>query len=77
MVGEPLCGVGRLNPNNFTQGHVMKKEWLVTDVTAICPPDRAERAIFGVILAGQFFGQFRNVVLSGSHFLMQEPPLEP
>ena len=32
----------------------MKIEWLVTDVTAVGSPDRAERAILGVILAGHF-----------------------
>ena len=32
----------------------MKIEWLVTDVTVIGSPDRAERAILGVILAGRF-----------------------
>ena len=33
----------------------MKKEWLVTNVTAVRSPDRAERAILKVILAGQYF----------------------
>ena len=37
----------------------MKIEGLVTDVTAVESPDRAERVIFGVILAGRVFGQFR------------------
>ena len=32
----------------------MKLEWLVTGVTADGSPDRAERAILGVILAGRF-----------------------
>ena len=32
----------------------MKIEWLVTKVTAVKSPDRAERAIFCVILAGSF-----------------------
>ena len=54
-----FCGQGttlwrknpRLNSNNFIQGHVMKIEWLVTDLTAVGSPDRAERAILGMILA--------------------------
>ena len=25
------------------EGHLMKIEWLVTDVTSVGPPDRAER----------------------------------
>ena len=33
----------------------MKIEWLVTNVTAVGSPDRAEHAILGVILAGQLF----------------------
>ena len=72
MVGEPLFDIGTplLSPNNFTQGHSMKTEWLVTDVTAIESRDRAERAILGVILAGRFFGQFRPYLWSGSHFAM-------
>ena len=48
----------------------MKIEWLVADVTAVRSPDRAERAIlrmilternaiFGVVLEGRFFCQFR------------------
>ena len=48
----------------------MKSECLVADVIAVGSPDRAERAIFEVILAGQFFGQFRLYVWSGSHFVM-------
>ena len=33
----------------------MKREWLVTDVSAVGSPDRAERPILGVIVAGRFF----------------------
>ena len=39
-----------MGPNEFTQGHLMKIEWLVTDVTSVDSPDRAERTIFRVIL---------------------------
>ena len=48
----------------------MKIKWLVTDVTAVGSPDRAERTIFGVILAGRFVGQFRPYLWAGSHFEM-------
>ena len=34
----------------------MKKEWLITNVTAVGSPDRAEYDIFGVIL-----GNFRPI----------------
>ena len=48
-----------LSPNNFTQGHVSKIEWLVTNVTAIESPERAEHAFWGVILTERFVAQFR------------------
>ena len=53
VVREPLCGVGTplLSPDNFTRGHVMKIEWLATDVTAVGSPGKAERAILRGILA--------------------------
>ena len=34
----------------MTYGHLMKIEWLITDVPAVRSPDRAERAILGMIL---------------------------
>ena len=71
VVAEPLCGVGTpLSTNDFTQTPLMKREWLVTDVTAIGSPGREERTIFGVILAGRVFGQFRTYLWSLSHFVM-------
>ena len=54
----------------------MKIKWLVIDVTAVESPDRAERAILGVILSRQVFGQFRPCLWPGSNFMVQEPPLE-
>ena len=39
-----------MSTNRFTLGHLMKIEWLVTNVTAVGSPDRAERAILGMIL---------------------------
>ena len=48
----------------------MKIEWLVADVIAIVSPDRGERAILEVILAGRCFGQFRPYLWPGSHFVM-------
>ena len=64
-----ICGRGAnlrcrnplLSRSNFTQGRLIKIEWLVPNVTAVGSPDRAERAILGVILAGRFLansGQF-------------------
>ena len=46
----------------------MKIEWLVTDVTAIGTPGRAECAILGVILAWRVFGQFIQDI-----FVVAEP----
>ena len=65
-----------LSSDNLTQGRLMKTKLLVTDVTAIGPPGRAERTVLGVILAGRVFGQFGTYLWSMSHFVMQEPPLE-
>ena len=45
----------------------MKMKWLVADVTTVGPPDRAERAILGVILAEQFFSPIRAV------YVIKEP----
>ena len=53
-----------LSPHKFAQGHLVKIEWLVADVTAVRSLDRAERAILGVILAGCVFGQFRTYLWS-------------
>ena len=65
-----------MSSNNLTPGHLMKIEWLVTNVTAIRSPGRAERAVLGVILAGRVFGQVRTYLWSLSNFVMQEPPVE-
>ena len=34
-----------MSSNNFTWGHLMKIEWLVTDVTAVGSPAKTECAI--------------------------------
>ena len=39
----------------------MNMEWLVTNVIPVGSPDRAERAILGVILAGCFFWPIKAV----------------
>ena len=39
----------------------MNIEWLVTNVTGVRSPDRAEPAILGVVLAGRFFGLIQAV----------------
>ena len=54
----------------------MEIEWFVANVTAMGSPDRAERAILGVILAGRVFGHARLFLWWGSRFLRQEPPRE-
>ena len=54
----------------------MKIEWLVANVIAVGSPDIAERAILEVILAGQFFDQFRPYLQTGRHFVRQESPIE-
>ena len=37
-----------MSSSNLTLGHLMKIEWLVTDVTAVGSLDRAERVILGM-----------------------------
>ena len=70
-------GVFLANPGHVCgrgEGHLVKIEWLVADVTAVGSLDRAKRAILGGILAGRVFGQFRSYLLSGSHYVGWEPP---
>ena len=43
----------------------MKIEWLVTDVTAVRSPDRAERAILRATLAGRLFLLIQAVFVVG------------
>ena len=59
-----------MSPDDFTQDHLMKIEWLVTDVTAVGDPDRAKRAILGVILVGHFLANPGRICGQGSHFMM-------
>ena len=59
------CRNPLLSPNRFTYSHLMKIKWLVADVTAVRSPDRAERTILGVILAGRCFGQIIAYFWSG------------
>ena len=62
VITEPLCDVVNLllSSNNITKGHLVKIEWLVSNVTAVVSRDRAERAILGMILAGCVFCQSRG-----------------
>ena len=64
------CRNPLLSSNNFTKGHFMKIEWLVTDAPAIGSPGRAECAILGGILARRVFGQFRTYFWLQSHFVI-------
>ena len=48
----------------------MKTEWLVTDGTVVRSPDKAERAILGVILTERFFDQFRPIFVVGDPLLL-------
>ena len=55
VVGEAFCDVKNLlSPNKFTLGDLMNIESLVINVTAVGSSDRAEHAIFGMILAVRF-----------------------
>ena len=54
----------------------MKTDWLVTDVTTVGSPDRAEHATAGVILAGPFLANSGRICGWGALFVRQETPLE-
>ena len=43
MVGGPLSDLKK----NLTEDHLLKIELLLTDVTALCPPDIAESDFLG------------------------------
>ena len=58
------------NPLLTSDNYLRKTEWLVTNVTAVGSPGRAELAILGIILVGRVFGQFRTYLWSLSHFVM-------
>ena len=70
------CRNPLLSSNYFTQGHLMKIELFIADVTAVGSPDREEHAIWGVILAWHFVDQFTTRLWLRGHLTMQEPPLE-
>ena len=55
----------------------MKIKSLVADMKAVESPERAEPGILEVILLSRRFDQFRRYLWLESHFVMQEPPLEP
>ena len=52
----------------------MDIEWLVTDVTAVCPAERAEHAILEMLLVGCFLCQFTPFLWSGSHSIALGSP---
>ena len=67
MVREPLCDVGNpLELSYVYSGSFNEIKWSVVDIPAVGYPipDRAQHTIFGVILAGHCFGQFRLYFLS-------------
>ena len=55
----------------------MKIEWLVIDVTVVGSPDRAERAILGVILAGCLFANSGPFCGWGVTLWCRNPLLSP
>ena len=68
--GATLWGKNSLlSSDNFTQGHPMKMKLLVTDATPDEFPNRAERAILGLILVKFVYGEFRPYLWPGSYFV--------
>ena len=64
-------------PKNFTQGHLMIIEWLVTDVTADGSPDRAEHAILWLIFAWHFLANSGRICGRGATLRCRNPALSP
>ena len=54
-----------MSSSNVTLGHLVNIEWLVADVTAVGSLDRAQRAVWEVILAKRVFGQWSLPILRG------------
>ena len=50
-------------------------EWLAADVTAVGPPDRAERAILGVVLAWRLYDQLSRICGRGAIVWCRNPLL--
>ena len=48
----------------------MKIEWLIADVMAVKSPDKAERAILGLILARRVLGQSKSFFWLGDNFVV-------
>ena len=55
----------------------MKIECLVTDVIPTRSPDRAERAVLGVILAGRFFANSGHNCGRGCTLWCKKPLMSP
>ena len=54
-----------MSSNNFTQGHLVKIELLVTNVTPVGSFDRAKGAILGLIVAWACFWPIQVVFVVG------------
>ena len=59
-----------MSSNNFTQGHSVKIEWLISDVTVVGYPEIAERANLGGIVAGRVFSPIQVIFVIGGHFVV-------
>ena len=64
------------SPNDFTDGHVLKIDWLVTNVTPVGCPDRGERAKLGMIM--RVFWSIQATFVVGEPLCdVGVPPFEP
>ena len=64
-----------MSSNNYSQGHLVKMEWLIPNVMAVGSPGRAERAISGVFVTGRVFGQSRSFCGRGATLWCTNPLL--
>ena len=71
VVREPLYDVCRnplLNPNNFTQGHLLKTKWSIANIIVVVSPDVVEIDILGL---------FRSFLTKSSRFVDPVAILQP
>ena len=80
---KPYCGQEAtlwcknplLSRNNITWGHLMKMQWIDINITASGSPDRAERAILGVVLATRFLANSGRIWGRGATLWCKNPLL--
>ena len=66
-----------MSSDEFTEGHSVKIEWLLADVTAVGSLDRAERAILGADFGWACFWPIQIIFVVGEPFCGVGTPSRP